>query len=183
MKSVVILFFVVVTTQVVRAQSRSASNVVQRGGAPNLTSLLVGLVPAEPIELTGAVDSNSPAIWDLVAGQRKMVVLTSTRMSTRTGGRPSIETSISSIRHAVKPCGRRELRSGRHLRLDERWSRESVDIVRSREDHGWRPVVSAGDRDRGRCRHRQTRGRRGALFHERSFDLGHSLQTPSSSLP
>ena len=77
MKSVAILFFVVVTTHVVWAQSRSASNVLQRGGAPNLNSLLVGLVPAEPIELTGAVDSNSPAIWDLVAGQRKMVVLTS----------------------------------------------------------------------------------------------------------
>jgi hypothetical protein len=77
MKSVAILFFVVVTTQVVWAQSRSASNLVQRGGAPNLTSLLVGLVPAEPLELTGAVDSNSPAVWDLVAGQRQMVVLTS----------------------------------------------------------------------------------------------------------
>src|SRR6185436_14382241 len=77
MKSVAILFFVVVTTHVVWAQSRSASNLVQRGGAPNLTSLLVGLVPAEPIELTGAVDSNSPAVWDLVSGQETMVVLTS----------------------------------------------------------------------------------------------------------
>ena len=77
MKSAVILLFVVVMTQVAWAQSRSASNIVHRGGAPNLTSLLVGLVPAEPIELTGAVDSNSPAIWDLVAGQRQMVVLTS----------------------------------------------------------------------------------------------------------
>ena len=77
MKSAVILLFVVVMTQVAWAQSRSASNIGHRGGAPNLTSLLVGLVPAEPIELTGAVDSNSPAIWDLVAGQRQMVVLTS----------------------------------------------------------------------------------------------------------
>jgi hypothetical protein len=51
MKSVAILFFVVVTTHIVWAQSRSAPNVVQRGGAPNLNSLLVGLVPAEPIEL------------------------------------------------------------------------------------------------------------------------------------
>ena len=75
MKPVVILLFVFVTAQVAWAQSRSASSVVQHGGAPNLTNLLVGLVPADPIELTGAVDSNSPAIWDLIAGQRRMVVL------------------------------------------------------------------------------------------------------------
>src|SRR6185436_327996 len=64
-------------SQAVWAQSRSSVNVVQRGGAPNLISLLVGLVPAEPLELTGAVDSNSPAVWDLVGGQPTMVVLTS----------------------------------------------------------------------------------------------------------
>ena len=39
------------------------------------TGELVGLVPAEPLELTGAVDSNSPAVWDLVSGQQTMVVL------------------------------------------------------------------------------------------------------------
>ena len=74
---VILLLLLVVTSQAVRAQSRSSANVIQRGGAPNLTSLLVGLVPAEPLELTGAVDSNSPAVWDLVSGQQTMVVLTS----------------------------------------------------------------------------------------------------------
>jgi len=69
---VILLLLLVVTSQAIRAQSRSSANVIQRGGAPNLTSLLVGLVPAEPLELTGAVDSNSPAVWDLVSGQQTM---------------------------------------------------------------------------------------------------------------
>jgi hypothetical protein len=73
----ILVLVLVVTSQAVWAQSRSSANVVQRGGAPNLISLLVGLVPAEPLELTGAVDSNSPAVWDLVGGQPTMVVLTS----------------------------------------------------------------------------------------------------------
>jgi len=77
MKPFVLVFCLVATSQVASAQSRSSADVTQRGGAPNLTSLLVGLVPAEPIELTGAVDSNSPAVWDLVSGQQTMVVLTS----------------------------------------------------------------------------------------------------------
>src|SRR5262245_56269090 len=77
MKPFVVIFVLVLTSQVASAQSRSAGDVIQRGGAPNLTSLLVGLVPAEPLELTGAVDSNSPAVWDLVGGQETMVVLTS----------------------------------------------------------------------------------------------------------
>ena len=77
MKRLVLILVLVVTSQAVWAQSRSSANVIQRGGAPNLISLLVGLVPAEPLELTGAVDSNSPAVWDLVSGQQTMVVLTS----------------------------------------------------------------------------------------------------------
>src|SRR5262245_31904639 len=83
MTRAVLLLFVLVTTDVVWAQGRSSANVIQRGGAPNVTSLLVGLVPAETLALTGEVDSNSPAIWDLVAGQPTMVVLTSF------AGRPS----------------------------------------------------------------------------------------------
>lgn len=77
MKRLVLILSLVVTSHAVWAQSRSSADVMQRGGAPNLTSLLVGLVPAEPLELTGAVDSNSPAVWDLVAGKQTMVVLTS----------------------------------------------------------------------------------------------------------
>ena len=79
MKRLVLILLLVVTSQAVWAQSRSSANVIQRGGAPNLTSLLVGLVPAEPLELTGAVDSKSPAVWDLVSGQQTMVVLTSSQ--------------------------------------------------------------------------------------------------------
>ena len=75
MKRLVLILVLVVTSQAVWAQSRSSENGIQRGGAPNLASLLVGLVPAEPLELTGAVDSNSPAVWDLVSGQQTMVVL------------------------------------------------------------------------------------------------------------
>ena len=37
----------------------------------------VALVPAPAITLPGAVDSNSPVLWDLEDGQRKMFVLTS----------------------------------------------------------------------------------------------------------
>jgi hypothetical protein len=77
MKPVVFVLVLVLTSHVASAQSRSSANVIQKGGAPNLTSLLVGLVPAEPLELTGAVDSNSPAVWDLVGGQETMVVLIS----------------------------------------------------------------------------------------------------------
>jgi hypothetical protein len=77
MKPAALLLFVLVTTAVVWAQSRSSEHAVQRGGAPNLTTLIVGLVPADPLELTGAVDSNSPAVWDVVAGKPTMVVLTS----------------------------------------------------------------------------------------------------------
>ena len=40
-------------------------------------------MPAEPLELTGEVDSTSPALWDLVGGQKTMVILTSF------AGRPS----------------------------------------------------------------------------------------------
>ncbi len=83
MKPFVLILVVFFTAPVVLAQSRSSANAIQRGGAPNLTSLLVGLVPADPFELTGAVDSNSPAVWDLVGGQQTMVVLTSF------AGRPS----------------------------------------------------------------------------------------------
>jgi hypothetical protein len=83
MKPVAFLLFVFVTAQASWAQSRSSGSAVQRGGAPNLASLLVRLVPADSLKLTGAVDSNSPAVWDLVAGQRTMIVLTSI------GGRPS----------------------------------------------------------------------------------------------
>jgi hypothetical protein len=77
MNRLVLVLILVVTSQAVWAQSRSSANAIQHGGAPNLTSLLVGFVPAEPIELTGAVDSNSPAVWDLVSGRETMVVLTS----------------------------------------------------------------------------------------------------------
>jgi hypothetical protein len=77
MKPFVLVLCLVAASPAVWAQSRSSANAIQRGGAPNLTSLLVGLVPAEPLELTGAVDSNSPAVWDLVGGQETMVVLTS----------------------------------------------------------------------------------------------------------
>jgi hypothetical protein len=56
-RGAVLLFFV--ATAVVRAQSRSPENAAQRGGAPSLASLLVALVPADPLELTGAVDSIS----------------------------------------------------------------------------------------------------------------------------
>lgn len=83
MKPTVVSVFILIMGTFVAAQSRSMESVSQQGGAPNLTSLLVGLVPAEPLELTGAVDSNSPAVWDLVAGQQTMVVLTSF------AGRPS----------------------------------------------------------------------------------------------
>jgi hypothetical protein len=83
MKPVVFLLVIIVTSGIVRAQSRSSALVVQRGGAPSLTSYLVGLVPAEPLELTGEVDSNSPAVWGLFSGQPTMVVLTSF------AGRPS----------------------------------------------------------------------------------------------
>src|SRR4029453_17653335 len=74
MKSFAVLAFafILVTGSLVAAQSRSADSVIQRGGAPNLASLLVGLVPADPIELTGAVDSNTPAVGDLAGGQRIM---------------------------------------------------------------------------------------------------------------
>jgi hypothetical protein len=77
MKPFVIVLLLVVTSHVASAQSRSSANVIPRGGAPNLTTLLVNLLPAEPFELTGAVDSNSPAVWDLVGGTKTMVVLTS----------------------------------------------------------------------------------------------------------
>jgi hypothetical protein len=83
MRRVAALVLIVATTQAVWAQSRSSASLVQQGGAPNLTSLLVGLVPAAPLELTGEVDSNSPAVWDLVGGESTMVVLTSF------AGRPS----------------------------------------------------------------------------------------------
>ena len=42
------------------------------------------LVEAAPLALPGAVDSNSPAVWELVTGQRLLHVLTSF------GGRPSV---------------------------------------------------------------------------------------------
>jgi hypothetical protein len=83
MNRLVVVLCLVVGSHALVAQSRSSANVIQRGGAPNLTSLLVGLVPAEPIELPGEVDSNSPAVWDLVGGQPAMVVLTSFAGRTR----------------------------------------------------------------------------------------------------
>jgi len=83
MKLVAVALSWLLAMDVLVAQSRSAANAVQRGGAPNIASLLVGLVPAKTIALPGDVDSNSPAVWDLVGGQNTMIVLTSF------AGRPS----------------------------------------------------------------------------------------------
>jgi len=45
--------------------------------ASNEQPATVTLTPASPLSLTGGVDSNSPAVWDLVDGQRLFHVLTS----------------------------------------------------------------------------------------------------------
>ena len=83
MTRVAVLLIVLLISDLVWAQARSSANAVQHGGSPDLTSLLVGLVPADTLALTGEVDSNSPAVWDLVGGQSTMVVFTSY------AGRPS----------------------------------------------------------------------------------------------
>src|SRR6185503_5311548 len=44
------------------------------------------------------------------------------------------------------------------------------------EDHGWRPVVSAGGRRRGRRGYRQAGWPRSPFLHERTLGLLHSLQ-------
>ena len=48
------------------------------GGAQSGTQPTAVLVPATTLRLPGAVDSNSPAVWDLVDGRRQLRVITST---------------------------------------------------------------------------------------------------------
>ncbi len=52
--------------------------------AQEIRQPIATLTPAPPIRLPGAVDSNSPAVWQLVEGELQLRVLTST------AGRPSL---------------------------------------------------------------------------------------------
>src|SRR5688572_24435617 len=55
------------------------------GQTPAAVSLpRVELRSATPLQLPGEVDSNSPAVWDRVGGERRLFVMTSVN------GRPSI---------------------------------------------------------------------------------------------
>lgn len=74
---VFILVLVPAISPVLIAQGRSVSRIIQTGGTPAPSASLVGLIRAEPLRLTGNVDSNSPAVWDLVMGRSALVILTS----------------------------------------------------------------------------------------------------------
>jgi hypothetical protein len=69
--------------QLVLAATSPTTRILAQTASPAAT-----LIDAPTLRLTGDVDSNSPAMWDLVDGQRLLHVLTST------AGRPSIASGL-----------------------------------------------------------------------------------------
>ncbi len=67
----------------------SASAAVGPAGAQTPSARLV---PAATLRLPGTVDSNSPAVWDLVGGRRVLTIMTSA------DGQPEIATGVSMTR-------------------------------------------------------------------------------------
>ena len=68
-----VLFAILFTVAAASIYGRAESQVTQ----PASTSPRVELVPAPALKLPGNVDSNSPAVWQLVAGRWFLHVLTS----------------------------------------------------------------------------------------------------------
>ena len=138
-----VLLFVVLMSDVVWAQARSSANAVQKGGSPNVTSLLVGLVPADTLALTGEVDSNSTAVWDLVGGRSTMVVLTSF------AGRPSrAQGSLSALTPAMPVAITPWPGGGVYVMLlnraaDESFSQEGIYCLHERESRRSLDLVRA----------------------------------------